>query len=338
MAGQPLTLSLKLARYLIESKIRGRRKFPLTMILEPLEKCNLACQGCGRIREYQPVIDRMMTAEECLAEVEQCGAPVVSIAGGEPLMHPEIDRVVAGIVRQRRFVYLCTNGLLVKRALRTLKPSPYFAFVVHLDGLRETHDRSVGRPGVFDVALEAIRMARRAGFRVCTNTTLYSGTQPREFQELFAMLTRIGVEGIMVSPGFQYEEVEEEDLFLARQEAARFFRSIFEGCGNGTRLYNNPLYLDFLQGKRDYQCSQWTMPTRTPLGWRQPCYLIADQHVPTFAQLMETTRWDDYGFGRDPRCATCMMHCGYEGSAILEALAKPAAMWEMTRRAVLSRG
>jgi len=332
MAGQPVELALKLTRYLVENKIRGRRRFPLTMILEPLEKCNLACEGCGRIREYAPVIDRMMTVEECLTAVEECGAPVVSIAGGEPLMHPHIDQIVGGIVRQKRFVYLCTNALLMKRALISLSPSPYLAFVVHLDGLRETHDRSVGRRGVYDVAVTAIRLARRAGFRVCTNTTLYSGVQPREFQALFAMLTRMGVEGIMVSPAFQFEEVATKDIFLARQQAVQFFRSILEGCQNGTRFYNNPLYLDFLQGKRRYQCTPWTVPTRTPLGWRQPCYLIADQHVGTFAELMESTPWRSYGFGRDPRCASCMMHCGYEGSAILEALAKPAAAWEMARR------
>jgi len=332
MAGQPVELTLKLTRYLVENKIRGRRRFPLTMILEPLEKCNLACEGCGRIREYEPVIDRMMTVEECLTAVEECGAPVVSIAGGEPLMHPDIDRIVEGIVRQKRFVYLCTNALLMKRALTSLNPSPYLAFVVHLDGLRETHDHSVGRQSVYDVAVTAIRLARRAGFRVCTNTTLYSGVQPREFQALFSMLTRMGIEGIMVSPGFQFEEIATKDIFLARQQAIEFFQSIFEGCQNGTRFYNNPLYLDFLQGKRHYQCTPWTVPTRTPLGWRQPCYLIADQHVGTFAELMESTPWHLYGFGRDPRCASCMMHCGYEGSAILEALAKPAAAWEMARR------
>jgi len=336
MAGQPVELTLKLTRYLIENKIRGRRRFPLTMILEPLEKCNLACEGCGRIREYEPVIDRMMTVEECLTTVEECGAPVVSIAGGEPLMHPDIDQIVEGIVRQRSFVYLCTNALLMKRALTSLNPSPYLSFVVHLDGLRETHDRSVGRQGVYDVAVNAIRLARRAGFRVCTNTTLYNGVQPQEFQALFTMLTRMGIEGIMVSPGFQFEEVAAKDVFLARQQAIEFFQSIFEGCRNGTRFYNNPLYLDFLQGKRHYQCSPWTVPTRTPLGWRQPCYLIADQHVSTFAELMRRTSWHSYGFGRDPRCASCMMHCGYEGAAILEALEKPSAAWEMARRALFS--
>jgi len=263
---------------------------------------------------------------------------VVSIAGGEPLMHPDIDRIVEGIVRQKRFVYLCTNALLMKRALTSLDPSPYLSFVVHLDGLREAHDRSVGRQGVYDVAVGAIRLARRAGFRVCTNTTLYNGVQPREFQALFGMLTKMGVEGIMVSPGFQFEEVAAKDIFLARQQAIEFFQSIFEGCRNGTRFYNNPLYLDFLQGKRHYQCTPWTVPTRTPLGWRQPCYLIADQHVGTFAELMGGTRWHSYGFGRDPRCASCMMHCGYEGAAILEALEKPAAAWEMVRRVLFSPG
>ena len=326
-----------MARYLIGNKIRRRRRFPLTMILEPLEKCNLACQGCGRIREYESVIDRMMTVEECLETVAECGAPVVSIAGGEPLLHPDIDRIVGGIVRQKRFVYLCTNSLLMKSALKALRPSPYLAFVVHLDGLRETHDRAVQRPGVYDVAMRAIRMAREAGFRVCTSTTLYNGTSPQEFQELFTMLTNTGVEGIMVSPGFQYPEVAEKGIFLARQKATGFFRAIFEGCCHGTRFYHTPRYLDFLQGKRHYECSQWTMPTRTPMGWRQPCFLIADAHVPTFAQLMETTPWENYGFGRDPRCATCLMHCGYEGSAILEALDKPAALGAMVTRAVFGR-
>ena len=332
MAGQPAGLALKMSRYLIGKKIRRRRRFPLTMMLEPLEKCNLACQGCGRIREYGPLGDKMMTVEECLEAVAECGAPVVSVTGGEPLMHPDIDRIVDGILQQGRFVYLCTNSLLMKAALKKLKPSPHFTFVVHVDGLRETHDRAVQRRRVFDVAMRAIRMAREAGFRVCTNTTVYDGASPQEFQELFAMLTKTGVEGIMLSPGFQYPEAAEQGIFLARRKATDFFKAVFERSRNGTRYYHNPLYLDFLQGKRDYQCSQWTMPTRTPMGWRQPCYLIADAHVATFAELMETTHWDRYGFGRDPRCATCLMHCGYEGSALLEAMEKPSAMGTMLRR------
>lgn len=331
---RPMRLGLSLAWYLLRHKLRGSRKFPLTMILEPLEKCNLACEGCGRIREYEPVMDRMLTVEECLRAVEDCGAPVVSIAGGEPLMHPEIDKIVGGIIKQKRFVYLCTNALLMKRALKILKPSPYFSFVVHLDGLRESHDRSVARKGVFDVAVNAIKMARQAGFRVCTNTTLYNGTSPEEFHQLFAMLKEMGVEGIMVSPGFEYKEVADRGIFLARQQAINFFRRIFAGSPKDTPFYHNPLYLDFLQGKRDYQCAPWTVPTYTVLGWRKPCYLLADGHTTTFAELMDSTEWDRYGTGRDPRCAGCMMHCGYEGAALLDAMSHPKAMWEMVRRSV----
>jgi hopanoid biosynthesis associated radical SAM protein HpnH len=324
---------MSLAWYLTKNKLLGRKKFPLTMILEPLEKCNLACEGCGRIREYESVKDRMMAVEDCLAAVEECRAPVVSISGGEPLLHPHIDEIVAGVVSQRRFVYLCTNGLLMKQALKVLRPSRYFAFVVHLDGLRETHDRAVARRGVYDVAIGAIQMARREGFRVCTNTTLYKGTHAQEFHELFALLNGMGVEGIMVSPAFQYRE-QDKDIFLGRQEAVSFFRDVLEGCPYDTPFYNNPLYLDFLKGKREYHCRPWAMPTRTPLGWRQPCYLIADQHVGSFRELMETTAWESYGFGRDPRCATCMMHCGYEGSTILEAMEKPRVALEMATRAL----
>ncbi len=329
--GRPLSLSLKLGWYLLRQKLAGRTHFPLTMILEPLEECNLTCTGCGRIREYAPVIDRQLSAGECLRAARECGAPVVSIAGGEPLMHPEIGRIVRGLIRQGRFVYLCTNALLYRRALKELKPSPNLAFVVHLDGLRETHDAAVERKGVYDVAVKAIAEFRRAGFRVCTNTTLYNGNEPEEYHEFFAMLNDMGVEGMMVSPGFQYAEVAHHDIFLQRDEARSFFRRIFAGCREGIRFYNNPLYLDFLTGAREYECTQWTTPTYTPSGWRRPCYLIADEHVTTFAELMETD-WKAYGFGRDPRCANCMMHCGYEGSAIQEALSSPKAFGEMVRR------
>ena len=335
MPGQPLRLSLKLGRYLFKQRLRGRKYFPLTMILEPLEACNLTCTGCGRIREYEPILDRELTVEECLRAVEECDAPVVSIAGGEPLMHPHIGDIVSAVITQKRFVYLCTNALLYKQAMKVIKPSPYFSFVVHLDGLRETHDIAVERKGVYDVAIEAIEEFRRAGYRVCTNTTLYSGNRPEEYHELFAMLNDMGVEGMMVSPGFGYTEVGHDDIFMQREEANSFFRRIFEGGRDGIRFYNNPLYLDFLQGKRDYQCSQWATPTYTPAGWRKPCYLLADGHAQTFKELMETTDWEEYGWGRDPRCDTCMMHCGYEGSAILEAMHKPTAFLELAARTTL---
>jgi hopanoid biosynthesis associated radical SAM protein HpnH len=335
VAGQPWALSLKLAWYLFKMRVRGRKYFPLTMILEPLEACNLTCTGCGRIREYESILDRRMTVEECLWAVEECDAPVVSVAGGEPLMHSQIGDIVAGIIRQKRFVYLCTNALLYKKGMNVIKPSSYLSFVVHLDGMRETHDIAVEREGVYDVAIGAIKELRAAGYRVCTNTTLYSGNQPEEYHELFAMLNDMGVEGMMVSPGFQYKEVAHHDIFLQREEAQSFFRRIFEGCKDGVRFYHNPLYLDFLQGKRDYQCSQWTIPTYTPAGWRKPCYLLADGHAQTYQELMTTVQWDAYGLGNDPRCDTCMMHCGFEGSGILEAMHKPGAFLDLAARSVV---
>ena len=335
-SSRPLGLSVKLGWYLFRQRLKGATHFPLTMILEPLEECNLTCTGCGRIREYEPIIEQKLTVEQCLAAVEDCGAPVVSIAGGEPLMHPKIGEIVAGIVKQKRFVYLCTNALLYKKALKDIKPSPYFAFVVHIDGLRETHDIAVERTGVFDVAVRAIQEFRKAGHRVCTNTTLFSGNDPAEYHNLFAMLNDIGVEGMMVAPGFQYKEVAHHDIFLQREEARSFFRRIFEGCKDGIRFYNNPLYLDFLVGKREYECTQWSTPTYTPAGWRKPCYLIADEHVTTFADLMKTD-WKAYGFGKDERCNNCMMHCGYEGSALQEAMGSPKAFVELAWRSVKPR-
>jgi hopanoid biosynthesis associated radical SAM protein HpnH len=331
MPGRPLGLSLKLGWYLFQQKRKGRERFPLTMILEPLEDCNLTCTGCGRIREYEATLDHKLTVEQCLAAVEDCNAPVVSIAGGEPLMHPLIGDIVAGIVKQKRYVYLCTNALLYRKALKVIEPSPYFSFVVHLDGLKETHDVAVERKGVYDVAIKAIQEFRAAGFRVCTNTTLVSGNQPEEYHRLFAMLNDMGVEGMMIAPGFQYKEVAQHDIFLQREEARSFFRSVFEGCRDGIRFYHNPLYLDFLIGAREYECTQWSTPTYTPAGWRKPCYLIADEHVTTFADLMETD-WKAYGRGKDPRCETCMMHCGYEGSAMQEAMSSPKAFAEMALR------
>lgn len=335
---RPWKLSAKLAWYLFQHKVRGRTHFPLTMILEPLEDCNLTCTGCGRIREYEGLIKEHVTlsARQCLDAVRECGAPVVSIAGGEPLMHPDIGKIVRGIIRQKRFVYLCTNALLYRAAMKAIPPSPYFAFVVHLDGMRETHDIAVERKGVYDVAVKAIQEFRAAGYRVCTNTTLFDGNAPEEYHRFFQMLNDMGVEGMMVSPGFQYKEVAHHDIFLQREAARSFFRRIFEGCADGIRFYNNPLYLDFLVGKREYECSQWTTPTYTPAGWRKPCYLIADEHVVTFAELMETD-WKSYGFGRDKRCDNCMMHCGYEGSAINEALRSPRALVELAVRAARPR-
>lgn len=329
-----MALSMKMSWYLLKQRVKGRKRFPLTMILEPLEDCNLTCTGCGRIREYEPILDKKLTVDEMMRAVEECDPPVVSIAGGEPMMHPQIGELVSAIIAQKRFVYLCTNALLYKRAMKVIKPSPYFAFVVHLDGLQKTHDIAVEREGVYDVAIKAIKEFREKGYRVCTNTTLFSGNEPEEYHELFAMLNDMGVEGMMVSPGFQYKEVAHHDIFLQRDEARSFFKRIFDGCKEGIRFYNNPLYLDFLMGKREYQCTQWTTPTFTPAGWRKPCYLIADEHAKSFVELMETTDWESYGFGKDPRCDTCMMHCGFEGSAVQEAMGSPKALADLAWRSI----
>ncbi|HSP55522.1 MAG TPA: adenosyl-hopene transferase HpnH, partial [Dehalococcoidia bacterium] len=254
MASRPLRLSVKLGWYLFRQRLKGRKQFPLTMILEPLEACNLTCTGCGRIREYEPIIDKRLSVEECMRAVKECDPPVVSIAGGEPLMHPQIGDIVAAILQQKRFVYLCTNALLYKKAMKVIPPSPFFAFVVHLDGLEKTHDVAVEREGVYKVAVEAIQEFRSAGYRVCTNTTLFSGNQPEEYHRLFAMLNEMGVEGMMVAPGFRYREVSDQDIFMQRDEARSFFRRVFDGCAAGIRFYNNPLYLDFLMGKKEYEC------------------------------------------------------------------------------------
>ena len=332
-SSRPLGLSLKLGWYLLRQRVKGNNHFPLTMILEPLEDCNLTCTGCGRIREYDDLIQQhvQLSVEDCLRAVEECDPPVVSIAGGEPLMHPQIDEIVAGIIAQGRYVYLCTNALLYKAAMKKIRPSSKFAWVVHLDGMRETHDIAVERKGVYDIAIRAIEEFRAAGYRVCTNTTLFNGNEPEEYHRFFEMLDDMGVEGMMVSPGFQYKEVAHNDIFLQREEARNFFRRVFEGCREGVRFYNNPLYLDFLVGDREYECTQWTTPTYTPAGWRKPCYLIADEHVQSFGELMQTD-WGAYGFGRDPRCDNCMMHCGYEGSAIREAMSSPKALIELAVR------
>jgi hopanoid biosynthesis associated radical SAM protein HpnH len=329
----PWQLTTRLSGYLAGKKLRGRRRFPYVLMLEPLFRCNLACAGCGRIREFGDVIDRTLSREESVAAVDESGAPVVSITGGEPLIHPQIDGIVADIARRRRFVYLCTNGVLLERSLAKFQPGPYLSFVVHLDGEATTHDRNAGRPGVFDQALAGIRAAKAAGFQVRTNTTIYRNSDLDEVRRLFRTLADCGVDGIMVSPAFSFDTVD-SDIFLTRAEAHRIFRRLAP-YSRSFRYCNTPAYWDFLSGRTSLQCTPWSNPTRNPIGWKRPCYLITDGHAATFRELMEETAWERYGVGNDPRCANCMLHSGFEASAIEAAGGSPRELWRMAKWSLL---
>ncbi len=323
-AKRPLELSFRLAGYILAQRLRGRKRFPLVTMLEPLEMCNLACIGCGRIREYQSVMNRMMPVEVALEAVYQSGAPVVSIAGGEPTIHPQIDQMVNRLVAERYFVYCCTNGLLLERMLPRIPPSRYFCWVVHLDGMEAGHDRSVGRPGVFRRAAAGIAAALEQGYRVCTNTTVFRSSDVADLHQMFRYVSELGVEGSMISPGYDFEDAPDRDLFLRRSESRDIFRQLLAPERiKGMKFYNNPLYLNFLRGSREYQCAAWSNPTYTVLGWRKPCYPLADDHVTDVAALYEAELWENYGVGKDPRCANCMLHCGFESATIFQALATP---------------
>ena len=330
----PWQLTTRMTGYLTNNRLHGRRRFPYVLMLEPLFRCNLTCAGCGRIREFGDDVDRTLSREECVAAVEESGAPVVSITGGEPLIHPDIGGIIDDITRRHRFVYLCTNGTLLKRSLRKFRPGPYLSFVVHLDGQAAIHDRNAGRAGVFEKAVAGIRAAKAAGFQVRTNTTIYSNSDLDDIRGLFQTLADAGVDGTMVSPAFSFDAVE-NDIFLSRTQAHEIFRTLAP-YSRRFRYCNTPVYWDFLAGERALACTPWSNPTRNPIGWKRPCYLITDGHVSTFRELMEETDWEKYGAGNDPRCANCMLHSGYEASAI-EAAGKSARdMWRMARWTLLS--
>lgn len=323
-AKRPIELSFRLALYLLKNRLAGRKRFPLVTMLEPLEMCNLACVGCGRIREYQPVIDKMMPVDVALDAVKESGAPIVSIAGGEPTIHPKIDEIINRLIDQQYFVYCCTNGLLLDRMLPKIPPSKYFCWVVHMDGMEEKHDASVDRKGVFKKAVQGMELALSRGYRVCTNTTIFKNSDVEDLWEMFRLVKEIGVEGSMISPGYDFEDAPDRDLFLTRRESRNIFKKLLDPTRTGgMKFYNNPLYLNFLQGDREYQCTAWSNPTYTILGWRKPCYPLADEHVQDVNELYEADLWQKYGVGNDPRCANCMMHCGFESATIFQAISTP---------------
>ena len=338
-AKRPLELSARLAGYLLKNKLIGKKRFPLVTMLEPLEMCNLACIGCGRIREYKPVLDKMMPVEEALAAVRESGAPIVSIAGGEPTIHPRIDEIINALIKEKYFVYCCTNGLLLDRVMDKIPPSKYLCWVVHLDGMEKKHDESVDRQGVFKKAVDASQSALDRGYRVCTNSTVFRTSDVGDLNEMFSLVNGMGIEGSMISPGFDFEDAPDQEMFLTRKESHELFQKLLAPeNSDGARFYNNPLYLNFLKGERDYQCTAWSNPTYTVMGWRKPCYPLADEHVEHVAELFDQNIWDKYGVGKDPRCANCMMHCGFESATIFQALKTPKDWATLIKSGAATKG
>ncbi|TAN53272.1 MAG: adenosyl-hopene transferase HpnH [Methylococcaceae bacterium] len=329
----PLRQQFSIASYLIQQKLKGRSRYPLVLMLEPLFRCNLACAGCGKIDYPDHILNQRLSVEECLAAVDECGAPVVSIAGGEPLLHKELPQVVAGIVARKKFVYLCTNALLLRKKMEEYTPSPYLNFSVHLDGEKERHDTSVCQEGVFERAVEAITLAMQRGFRVTVNCTLFQGETAPEVAKFLDFVRDLGVEGVTMSPGFSYERAPQQGIFIKSVETKQLFRDIFRlGKGRGWQLNHSSLFLDFLAGNQAYNCTPWGNPTRNVFGWQKPCYLLSDEgYAPDFKSLMATTPWQKYGTVSNPKCAHCMAHCGYEPTAVTDAMRNPlkalAASW-----------
>jgi hopanoid biosynthesis associated radical SAM protein HpnH len=305
--------------------MKRREKYALVLQLEPLYQCNLECAGCGKIQHPLDVLKRRLTVQQCIDAVEECGAPIVSIAGGEPLIHREIDQIVAAMIERKRFVYLCTNAILMQKKLDLFKPSPYFSWSVHIDGLRQRHDESVCREGVFDKAIAAIAEAKRRGFRVTTNTTFFDQDDARSVREVLDFLNdETGVDAMQISPGYAYEKAPDQEHFLNVERTRAIFRDAFSGGKRRKwRLNHSPLFLDFLEGKVDFACTAWGIPCYSVFGWQRPCYLLADGYLGSYQELVETTDWEQYGRGRNPRCANCMAHCGYEPTAVTATMESP---------------
>lgn len=313
----PVSQAWTVASYVLKQKIKGRKRYPLVLMLEPLYRCNLACAGCGKIQYPAHVLKRELSPEECFRAVDECGTPMVSIPGGEPLMHSQIEKVVEGLVARKKYIYLCTNALLLKEKLHLFKPSKYLTFSVHLDGQKEHHDFSVCREGGYELAVEGIREALKRGFRVTTNTTLFDGADPKSVRAFFDEMMELGVEGMMLSPGYSYDKAPDQKHFLGRARTRRLFRAILSNRKSAWRFNQSMLFLEFLMGRRDFKCTAWGMPTYSIFGWQKPCYLLQDGYVESFNELVETTEWANYGTeSGNPKCANCMVHSGYEASGV----------------------
>lgn len=322
----PLIQQVRVGAYIVKQHLLGNKRYPLVLMLEPLFRCNLACPGCGKIDYPDPILNQRLSVKDCLDAVDECGAPIVSIPGGEPLLHKEIDQIVEGIVARKKFVYLCTNALLLEKKIEIFKPSKYLTFSIHLDGLEDHHDRAVDQKGVFKRAVKAIQKARDLGFRVNVNTTVFDGHKAEDLTAFFDFAKDLGVEGITVSPGYAYERAPDQEHFLSRQKTKNLFREVFrrgKEDGKKWQFSQSTLFLDFLAGNQQYHCTPWGNPTRNVFGWQRPCYLLGEGYVSSFRELMEETDWDRYGTGNYEKCANCMVHCGYEPTAVNDTIRHP---------------
>jgi len=334
----PISQAWTVASYVLKQKMKGRKQYPLVLMLEPLYRCNLACAGCGKIQYPAHVLKRELSPEECFKAVDECGTPMVSIPGGEPLMHSQIEKIVEGLVARKKYIYLCTNALLLKEKLHLFKPSKYLTFSVHVDGQKEHHDFSVCREGGYELAIEGMREALKRGFRVTTNTTLFDGADPKSVRAFFDEMMELGVEGMMLSPGYSYDKAPDQKHFLGRARTRRLFRAILSNRKPSWQFNQSMLFLEFLMGKRDFKCTPWGMPTYSIFGWQKPCYLLQDGYAETFSELMETTEWANYGTeSGNPKCANCMVHSGYEASGVDYSFSSLKGLLETAKATLFTR-
>jgi hopanoid biosynthesis associated radical SAM protein HpnH len=335
--GVPVSQMWTVASYVLRQKLSGRKRYPLVLMLEPLFRCNLACAGCGKIQYPAHILKKQLTPEQCFKAVEECGAPMVSIPGGEPLLHPNIKEIVEGLVARKKYIYLCTNALLLKEKIDLFTPSKYLTFSVHMDGQKDHHDFAVCREGTFETAVEGIREAVKRGFRVTTNTTVFDGADPRSIRSFFDEMMALGVEGMMLSPGYSYDKAPDQTHFLGKARTKRLFTKILSNRGKWT-FNQSPLFLEFLMGKRHYACTPWGMPTFNIFGWQKPCYLLNDGYADSFKELIDATEWERYGTeSGNPKCANCMVHSGYEASAVNDTFGSIKGLFA-TARATLFGG
>jgi hopanoid biosynthesis associated radical SAM protein HpnH len=338
--GIPLQQASRIGAYVVKQHLMGRKRYPLVMMLEPLFRCNLACAGCGKIDYPDEILNQRLSYQECMDAIDECGAPAVSIAGGEPLLHREMPQIVKGFIAKKKFVILCTNALLLAKKIDQYEPNPFFTWSIHLDGDQAMHDKSVCLDGVYEKAVEAIKLAKSKGFRTQINCTLFDGADPERVAKFFDEMTAIGLDGITVSPGYSYERAPDQGHFLNRTKTKNLFRDILKR-GNGGKAWEftqSGLFLDFLAGNQTYACTPWSMPARTVFGWQKPCYLVGEGYTKTFRELMDDTDWDNYGVGNYEKCADCMVHCGFEGTAVADSVKSPLKPMMLAIKGVRTEG